>query len=214
MSDHKKEAAPAVPAAFAEVAPTPKVDAASLLKASTAPGSAVSGELVLALIEAFLEEKKLGIEKAKIDAESYKRKEEALKQQNYDVVVGILTKQRKCNHLKGSENAKLRMKSGGDDYLVYLHTFISGDQVVKCNKCSMRWRPGDTREFLIKNGKKVFNHTMSQDGHPISWQDALMMCNKSSNTPSSSEVVLKAAPLPAASVVLGENATIPESVEL
>ena len=219
MSDKKvpnaTPVAPDVVSALNAPAPNPAAFTANEIAAERVreANKDMPADQVAAILSLFIEDKKISLEKSKVDAEMANRKDAAQRQQNHDFIVGVLDKQRRCNHLKGSNDPKLRMKSGGDDYMVYLHTFIDGSQQIKCNKCSMKWRPNDTREFLVRNGKKIFNHTLGSNGFPIGWEDALRMCALSSNKPSSSEVVLKGPAKPNEAAVLGPGGEIPE-VEL
>ena len=67
-----------------------------------------------------------------------------------------LLTQAQCKHQKGL--GKGSIKGPVVDYAVYLHTFIDHSQTIKCRICKMSWRPGDTKEFLMINGKQVTNH--------------------------------------------------------
>jgi hypothetical protein len=88
------------------------------------------------------------------------------------------TAQSKCKHLKGGKNRK---KTQVLDYAVYHHTFINMERCIRCFICGMKWKAKDTKEFLVRHGKKIANHT------GIGWQEALAMLEQSSNTPSRSE---------------------------
>jgi hypothetical protein len=94
--------------------------------------------------------------------------------------------QTKCKHLKGGRS---RLRTQIDDFAVYMHTFINGERVIKCQLCGAKWKANDTVEFLFRYGKKVANHTA------IGWKEALQMLAKSSNKPSSSEIPMIAQPL-------------------
>src|SRR5277367_4151394 len=67
-----------------------------------------------------------------------------------------LVKQATCKHLKGGKN---RRKSSTKDYAVSMFTYISGETVIKCLLCGMKWRPTDTVERVARNGKAYRNHT-------------------------------------------------------
>jgi hypothetical protein len=65
--------------------------------------------------------------------------------------------QKRCDHQKGSNAFK---KSPVPEYNIYAHQLPDGTFFIKCrNRCGMRWNQGDTREFLIRDGKKIPNHT-------------------------------------------------------
>jgi len=87
--------------------------------------------------------------------------------------------------LKGGKHGP---KSGVIDYNVGLHTYINGENIIKCNSCMMKWKVNDTIEFLVRGGRKIANHTK------IGWQQAQAMLNQSTNTPTSSEVPMEAKP--------------------
>ena len=105
-------------------------------------------------------------------------------------------KQRRCKHIKGG---KLQ-KKGIKDWNVSSHTFVDGEEVIKCQSCTMRWRSRDTKEFLYRgeqvrtqNGiqtvlRKYRNHT------GIGWHEAKQMLEDSTNTPTRSEIVMVANP--------------------
>lgn len=88
-------------------------------------------------------------------------------------------KQSRCTHLKGG---KIKSKTGVKDYALFHHTYINHDQIIGCFICKMRWRPLDTREYLVRNGRKIKNHTK------IGWIEANELFSQSSNTPSMSEI--------------------------
>lgn len=96
-----------------------------------------------------------------------------------------LTEQARCRHLKGGKN---RVRTQVKDYAVYMHTFINTERVIRCQLCGMKWKPQDTKEFLVRNGKNTPNHTK------LGWEEALAMVNETSNTPSASEIPLNATP--------------------
>lgn len=107
-----------------------------------------------------------------------------------------LSVQAKCKHLKGG---RTRLRTQIDDYAVYMHTFINGERVIKCQLCAAKWKIKDTIEFLYRYGKQVANHT------GIGWKEALQMLGKSSNKPSSSEIPMIAQAVPTAGENLIEN---------
>jgi len=100
--------------------------------------------------------------------------------------------QRMCTHLKGGKEGPNRPRSARIDYAVSFHTFIDGRSYIKCLICSSKWKPGDTADFLIRRGQKVKNHT------GLGWDQAWNMLKNSTNTPTTSEVVMQATPTPQA----------------
>lgn len=94
-----------------------------------------------------------------------------------------LVKQARCRHMKGGKHGP---KSGVTDYCVGLHTYINGENIIKCMICGMKWKYQDTVEFLVRYGKKIANHTKK------GWNEANEMLAQSTNKPSSSEVPMDA----------------------
>ena len=90
--------------------------------------------------------------------------------------------QTKCKHLKGGKH---RSRVQVTDYAVYHFTYANMERVIRCFLCKMKWKTQDTREFLIRNGKRVVNHTK------LGWEDAAHMLEQTSNTPSSCEIAYK-----------------------
>lgn len=97
---------------------------------------------------------------------------------------GVVRKQAACLHIKGKGK---RLPGQGIDFNLFKHIFISNKIVIGCLSCRMKWHPGDTMEFLIRNGKKVPNHTK------WGWAEAdeKFSSQATSNTPSSSERLVK-----------------------
>jgi hypothetical protein len=96
----------------------------------------------------------------------------------------LFAKQARCTHLKGG---RVKSKTGIKDYALFHHTYIDKQQIIGCFVCKMRWKSGDTTEYLIRNGRKKANHTR------IGWFEALELFGQSSNTPSMSEIPHKPA---------------------
>jgi hypothetical protein len=94
--------------------------------------------------------------------------------------------QQLCTHLKGGKHPT----PGMTNYAVYHHTFTDQTVYIRCQICGMKWRKLDTAEFLVRGGKSVPNHT------GISWQKAYSMLSSTTNTPSSSEVIMSTQALP------------------
>lgn len=91
-----------------------------------------------------------------------------------------------CRHLKGG---KLRRPTQAKDFAVYIHTYINAERVIKCQLCGAKWKIRDTKEYLVRYGKKIPNHTN------IGWQEAVEMLGQTSNMPSSSEIPMNATPV-------------------
>lgn len=91
----------------------------------------------------------------------------------------LLIKQARCRHMKGGTKGP---RSGVTDYAVYHHTYINGEQVIKCFICAMKWKINDTVEFLMRGKRQIANHTK------IGWAQAFNFLSQSTNSPSSSEV--------------------------
>lgn len=96
-----------------------------------------------------------------------------------------LLRQARCSHLKGGRKGP---RSQVRDYAVGIHTFITGRPEIRCFICKMIWKMNDTAEFLIRNGRKIANHTK------LGWYEATKMLEQTTNTPSSSEVPQQAIP--------------------
>jgi len=92
----------------------------------------------------------------------------------------LLLKQAKCKHLKGGKRGP---KTQNKDYAVYQHRFISFLQYIRCTICGMRWYMEDTKEYLLRKGRKISNHTK------IGWREACDMMEGSTNTMSASEAL-------------------------
>jgi hypothetical protein len=92
----------------------------------------------------------------------------------------LLLKQAKCKHLKGGKKGP---KTQNKDYAVYQHRFISFLQYIRCCICGMRWYMEDTKEYLLRKGRKISNHTK------IGWREACDMMEGSTNTMSASEAL-------------------------
>lgn len=87
--------------------------------------------------------------------------------------------QAKCRHLKGG---KTRKANAVEDFAIGVHTYPDGTSIIRCLVCRMRWRPGDTKEAVIRDGFIYKNHTKK------GWNEAMEMAMKSSNTFSNSEI--------------------------
>jgi hypothetical protein len=89
-----------------------------------------------------------------------------------------ISRQQRCRHLKGALGYP---RGPRVDFNISLHTFIDGRKRIKCLSCG--WEVWNLPEFRFK------------------WAEGMKMVNCSSNTPSSSEVMLN--PKPNGKVELG-----------
>jgi hypothetical protein len=89
-------------------------------------------------------------------------------------------KQAMCTHRKGGKTGP---KSNLIDYAVYMHRFVDESIYIRCLICGMKWKPNDTQEYLVRRGQKVANHT------GLSWKDASLFLQNSTNKNSASEVL-------------------------
>jgi hypothetical protein len=156
---------------------------ASSQDAAKAPtASAVLGEgkdvltqlLGLMMLKEAREQEKIEGEAAALAQRNKKRAEN-----NREHDSRLLLRQARCRHLKGATSTA---KNPTIDYAVYQHTFINADTYIRCQICGARWRPEDTVEFLVRNGRKISNHTK------IGWREASNMLQQSTNTKTMSEI--------------------------
>lgn len=156
--------------------------------APTSDASAL--QLVLQLL---LEERREALEAKKERQAALARREAQAKKDSEYEFQKIKSVQSICTHKKGGKPGPQRPKSANVDYALAHHTFIDGSQQIFCLICKMKWRNTDNAEFLIRRGKKVENHT------GIGWREAHQMLSQSTNTPTTSEIMLAASkPVPSA----------------
>ena len=105
-----------------------------------------------------------------------------------------------CTHLKG-QKSKVRVVNLVD-YAVSFHTFVNNESYIRCLICGAKWKPNDTPQFFIRRGEQIPNWT------GLGWKDAQKMATQSSNSPTSSEVVM------ARDYTPPEIATNPHAVEI
>jgi hypothetical protein len=127
---------------------------------------------IMAAKEARIAEKEAALEVSLKAREAQRRKDS----ENY--TIAKIETQKACKHLKGGAG---RNRGQQKDPAVYSHIFTDRTQVIKCQLCGARWLPGDTDEYLTRNGSKIPNWT------GIGWRRAVEMAEDSSNKPSSSE---------------------------
>ena len=127
---------------------------------------------IMAAKEARIAEKEAALEQA------LKARDMARRRDSENYTIAKIELQKACKHLKGGKG---RQRGQQKDPAVYSHIFTDRTQVIKCQLCSARWLPGDTDEYLTRNGNKIPNWT------GIGWRRAVEMAEDSSNRPSSSE---------------------------
>jgi hypothetical protein len=154
-----------------------EVDVNSVLQEAAKTGSLSEAKFMALLTvmmakEARLAEKEAALEVALQAKDAQRRKES----ENY--TIAKIESQKACKHLKGGKG---RTRGQQRDPAVYAHTFTDGNIVIKCHLCQARWMPGDTDEYLTRNGSKIPNWT------GIGWRRAQEMAEDSSNKSSSSE---------------------------
>jgi hypothetical protein len=87
-------------------------------------------------------------------------------------IKSLFAKRKDCNHLKGGGAHRFRFgwdmfRGKSKDYNVIRHVFADTSEVIRCVSCRKQWRP--------KNR---------------GWKKAVEMMKQSTNTPSSSEIML------------------------
>lgn len=170
MTDEVK--APAVPMA-------PKAIAAKAAEEESSPAKLTADQERELLFRSLLrrEERLAREDAAKEEKELARARQRAKNAKNRNE--RFFLKQQNCKHLKGG---RVKSKTGVKDYALFHHMYIDKTQIIGCFICKMRWKPGDTDEFLVRHGRKIRNHTQ------IGWVKANEMFSQSSNTPSSSEI--------------------------
>jgi hypothetical protein len=130
-------------------------------------------------------------EKEKLQAEAkYAEKDARRQKQDAQKLASDVRRYTNCDHLQGNH------KLGEEPFKVVAHlshhTYQSGIQRIRCNKCGFRWFPGDTQDHIKRSGKVSKNPT------GMSYKDAVKMCMKSKNMGNkpSKGFVLVVAPTP------------------
>lgn len=93
-----------------------------------------------------------------------------------------ISKQARCKHRKGGT----QVKDSRLDYNVGTHVYPDGTTIITCLTCHAKWRKGDTKEYFLRKGRKISNHTH------IGWAEAVGMYQQSTNTITKSEIDPKA----------------------
>jgi len=143
-----------------------------------AKGKSVSEESLMALLSIMAAKEARIAEKEALLEQALKARDEARRRDSENYTVSIIETQKACRHLKGGKG---RQRNQQRDPAVYHHTFTDGKVQIRCTLCKARWLPGDTDEYLTRNGSKIPNWT------GIGWRHAKEMCEDSSNKSSSSE---------------------------
>lgn len=91
-----------------------------------------------------------------------------------------------CTHLKGGRIDEHHPRGPLTDYAVYHHTYPNGATAIRCLICGSLWKKKDTAEYLLRDGKRIPNHTNA------GWVDAVRMLRQSTNTPTASETNVSA----------------------
>lgn len=173
----KAEASIPVPVASDPVTPVASTTVASTMVASTPAADQAEMLTQLLLLMAKREARLNQQEESQVEAAQ--RKRDAYNRQRSNNTEAERNRQKRCPHLKGG---KTRSKGARVDYNLSLHTYISGESVIKCLSCGMKWRPTDTPKLVVRNDRIYPNHT------GIGWEKALEMMNLSTNEPTRSEI--------------------------
>jgi hypothetical protein len=172
-----KVAAPAT----ATPAAAPVTAAAVSAAASVAPEDRLG-----MLLELLLGRESTALEKEAVEKKHRQARAAAAEATEKQNLYNLLKLQAKCTHMKGKGKRTSRLEAQYADKLndpnVSMHTFIDGTSVIKCLSCGAKWKQNDTREYLVREGKKIPNVTR------LGWEDALHLVQISTNQPSSSEI--------------------------
>lgn len=157
--------------------PSTEVDVNKLLSDAAKTGNISDAKFMALLSIMMAKEARIAEKEAALEV-ALKARDEQRRRDSENYTVAKIEGQKACKHLKGGKG---RNRGQQKDPAVYLHTFTKGDRVIKCQLCGARWLPGDTDEYLTRNGSKIPNWTH------IGWARASEMVEDSSNKPSASE---------------------------
>jgi len=157
--------------------PSTEVDVNAVLADAAKTGNLSEAKFMALLGIMMAKEARIAEKEAALEV-ALKARDEQRRRDSENYTVAKIEAQKACKHLKGGKG---RTRGQQKDPAVYLHTFTKGDRVIKCQLCSARWLPGDTDEYLTRNGSKIPNWTN------IGWARAVEMVEDSSNKPSASE---------------------------
>ncbi len=157
--------------------PSTEVDVNAVLADAAKTGNLSEAKFMALLGIMMAKEARLADKEAALEV-ALKARDDQRRRDSENYTVAKIEGQKACKHLKGGKG---RVRGQQKDPAVYLHTFTKGDRVIKCTLCGARWMPGDTDEYLTRNGSKIPNWTN------IGWARAVEMAEDSSNKPSASE---------------------------
>jgi hypothetical protein len=150
------------------------------------PQVATADQLTQLLQVMLMREQRLSQQEEELQKRINARKEQYKRNSESDTT-NVIDTQRACLHLKGGRS---RMAKQNKDYAFSLHTFIDNTSRIKCLICGMKWFPYDTREWLVRNGRAIRNHT------GLGWADVLNLFGTSTtNTPTAAEIPISFAPI-------------------
>jgi hypothetical protein len=154
-----------------------EVDVQSVLAEAQKTGNLSEAKFMALLSIMMAKEARLAEKEASLEV-ALKARDDQRKKESENFTISKIENQKACKHLKGGKG---RTRGQQRDPAVFGHTFTDGTIVIKCQLCQARWLPGDTDEYLTRNGSKIPNWT------GIGWRRAQEMAEDSSNKPSSSE---------------------------
>ncbi len=157
--------------------PATEVDVNSVLQEAQKTGNLSDSKFMALLSIMMAKEARIAEKEAALEV-ALKARDDQRRQESENYTISKIETQKACKHLKGGKG---RTRGQQRDPAVYAHTFTDGKVVIKCQLCGARWLPGDTDEYLTRNGSKIPNWT------GIGWRRAQEMCEDSSNKASSSE---------------------------
>jgi hypothetical protein len=190
MAEHNQSAQPqgTTPASVQPAAPAvaaPAIDAGTLQM----------------LVTMLLTERQEQMEERQVRKAAYVAKE---KQRRINAAFQLDQKnkgQSLCTHRKGGRSG---FNPAFVNFAISHHTYVDATTVIRCLICGMRWKPGDTKQFLIRRGIQIPNHT------EWGWADAHKAMKQTTNTATSSEMVMNYV----AKVAEAPNMADPNAVEL
>lgn len=191
---------PATPVTAAPAPAAPVATSEKLAAALNAPNNSETAELLKQLVTVLLLKESRAAKEDNQREIAREAKEKQRAKNAESLTDSNKEKQRNCKHLKGGKGPR----TAAIDYSVYIHTYINAERVIRCTLCRAGWKRGDTREYLIRHGRKIENPT------GLGWNDAILMLNQTTNRPSSSEVPVLQTPVvgPAGPLPVGATAEI------
>src|SRR5258708_18051147 len=170
----------------APVTPAEIIAAATPAPAAAAKVPVAAEDGLGLLLELLLGRESTALEKEPSEKKHRQARAEAAEATEKQNLYNLLKLQAKCTHMKGKGKRTGRLEAQYADKLndpnVSMHTFIDGKAVIKCLSCGAKWKQDDTREYLVRDGKKIPNVTRK------GWEEALQLVQISTNQPSSGEI--------------------------